>query len=193
MRAGTIALLAFALLPFAAGAESVGAPGAAAAQAPRPCRDAPGYGDFDFWIGSWVVHDAEGTLAGRNRIVRAEGGCRLDEHWRGAAGGTGSSFSFHDPVDGGWEQVWHSPGGAFIRIRGGLVDDASMLLEGTIHYVAAGRSAPFRGRWTPLPDGRVRQFFEEYSAGTGRWQPWFEGFYSRTDAGSDPSNEGDRG
>lgn len=45
---------------------------------------------------------------------------------------------------------------------------------------------PFRSRWTPLPDGRVRQFFEELisdniseAAGEEKWQAWFEGFYAK--------------
>jgi hypothetical protein len=35
-------------------------------------------------------------------------------------------------------------------------------------------------RWTPMMDGRVRQFFEEQDA-TGKWQVWFDGYYSRVD------------
>jgi hypothetical protein len=40
---------------------------------------------------------------------------------------------------------------------------------------------PFRGLWTPLPDGRVRQFFEQSNDGGETWVPWFEGFYTRKD------------
>jgi hypothetical protein len=53
-----------------------------------------------------------------------------------------------------------------------------MEMEGTIYYLAAQRSAAFRGRWTPLEDGRVRQFFEEKDQ-EGNWQVWFDGFYTR--------------
>jgi hypothetical protein len=143
------------------------------------CTDA--HGDFDFWLGTWEVRAADGRLAGHNRIEKMAGGCRIDETWQGAKGSTGRSINFPDPVDGRWEQVWHSPGGMFIRIRGGLEDDGSMGLEGIIHYPEQDRTAPFRGRWTPLADGRVRQFFQEYSEGEDTWKPWFEGFYSRID------------
>ena len=34
------------------------------------------------------------------------------------------------------------------------------------------------GTWTALPDGRVRQYFEE-ARSPGTWTPWFEGFYTR--------------
>ncbi|MCJ7591455.1 MAG: hypothetical protein MUO51_08890 [Woeseiaceae bacterium] len=33
--------------------------------------------------------------------------------------------------------------------------------------------------WTPLPDGRVRQFFEQSDDGGVTWVSWFEGFYTR--------------
>jgi hypothetical protein len=54
-----------------------------------------------------------------------------------------------------------------------------MLLSGTIHYIANGQTAPFRGLWTPMPDGRVRQYFEQSNDDGATWEPWFEGFYSR--------------
>lgn len=155
--------------------------GTSAFASPAPCDDVAGLRDFDFWIGSWDVRTADGALAGHNRIEYAEQGCRVDEHWRSANGGTGSSINFRDPVDGQWEQVWHSEGGSFIRIRGGLVAEADMRLVGTIHYFGRDLTAPFRGRWTLLEDGRVRQFFEQYDEATDAWQPWFEGFYTRTE------------
>ena len=42
---------------------------------------------------------------------------------------------------------------------------------------------PFRGRWTPLEDGRVRQLFQQQDD-EGVWQTWFDGYYSRSDTGS---------
>ena len=52
-----------------------------------------------------------------------------------------------------------------------------MALEGTVTYHAGGAQNPFRATWTPLEDGRVRQFFEEYRE--GEWHVWFEGFYTK--------------
>jgi hypothetical protein len=46
--------------------------------------------------------------------------------------------------------------------------------------VSNNLSAPFRGLWTLLPDGRVRQFFEQYDKDSESWAPWFEGFYTKT-------------
>ena len=103
--------------------------------------------------------------------------CQVNFHrgWRSTQGTTGSSLNFYDPVTGLWRQVWVS-GGTIIDMTGGL-DGESMVLEGTVTYFANAQQRPFRARWTPLEDGRVRQFMEEQR--DGDWQPWFEGFYSK--------------
>jgi hypothetical protein len=30
-----------------------------------------------------------------------------------------------------------------------------------------------------MPDGRVRQYFEQSNDDGATWEPWFEGFYTR--------------
>lgn len=145
-----------------------------------PCEQDARFAEFDFWVGTWDVHVADGTLVGENSIDKAERGCVLVETWRSARGGTGMSINYFDKATDEWVQVWNSATGSQIHIRGGLTSEG-MLLEGTIHYVANGTTAPFRGLWTPLPDGRVRQFFEQSNDDGDTWQPWFEGFYSRKD------------
>lgn len=146
-----------------------------------PCEHDPAFSAFDFWLGEWDVHVAGGALAGSNLIERAEHGCVLTESWTSAGGGTGSSINYVDKITGEWVQIWNSASGSQINVRGGMTDDG-MLLTGTIHYVSNGTTAPFRGLWTPLPDGKVRQFFEQSSDGGETWTPWFEGFYTRKTA-----------
>jgi len=144
-----------------------------------PCAHQEGFRDFDFWIGKWDVHVANGAKAGTNVIKSIERGCLLTEHWTNVNSGTGMSINYLDQASGEWVQVWNSEGGAQINIRGGLNDDG-MALEGYIHYVSNGTTAPFRGLWTLLPDGRVRQFFEQSNDEGETWVPWFEAFYTRT-------------
>ena len=143
-----------------------------------PCEHDAAFSAFDFWLGEWDVHTADGSYAGSNRIERAEHGCVLIEKWRSVAGGTGMSINYLDKTSGDWVQIWNDASGNQINIRGGITDDG-MLLVGTIHGVASGNTLPFRGLWTPLPDGRVRQFFEQMSPDSEDWSPWFEGFYTR--------------
>ena len=143
-----------------------------------PCENDASFGAFDFWVGDWVVHGPAGELAGSNTIERAQRGCVLIENWTSAGGGTGMSINYLDKASGEWVQVWHAEGGSQIHIRGGMTDEG-MLLLGTLHTVANDTTVPFRGLWTPLEDGRVRQFFEQSTDGGKTWTPWFEGFYTR--------------
>lgn len=145
-----------------------------------PCEHDERFRAFDFWLGEWDVHVASGQQAGQNRISSEQRGCYLAEAWTSATGGTGHSINYFDEAAGEWVQIWNDAGGNQIQIRGGLTDEG-MLLVGTIHYVATDTTAPFRGLWTPLDDGRVRQFFEQSNDNGETWVPWFEGFYSRRD------------
>ena len=153
-------------------------PSAGIASAPGAACVAAPYRGFDFWVGAWEVTDAEGRVVGHNRISLEQEGCLLVERWQSTQNTTGMSMNFYQPLTRQWRQVWVSPG-MEIDITGGLMD-TSMVLEGTIVYLADGRSRGFRGTWTPLSDGRVRQFFEE-AGEDGEWQTWFEGFYHRVE------------
>lgn len=173
----------------------VAALGQPALASENDCTAAP-YRAFDFWLGEWEVIEADGEPAGRNEVTREQGGCLLVERWHGIQGGTGMSMNFYDPEVERWRQVWVSPG-VQIDIAGGM-RDGSMVMEGTILYLRDERVRAFRGIWTPLPDGGLRQFFEEAdlqdaaaeSPGAEparaegvhaerEWTPWFEGFYRR--------------
>lgn len=175
------AVLAVALILTAAmTAETAKAQGASAPA--YPCQEQGKFAEFDFWVGDWEVHVANGKLAGHNRIESMQKGCALLENWTSANGGKGMSVNYLDKTTDEWVQIWNSEGGSQINIRGGLTDEG-MLLVGTIDYVANGTTAPFRGLWTLLPDGRVRQFFEQSNDDGETWVSWFEGFYTRTDSG----------
>ena len=145
-----------------------------------PCAYDNNFDDFDFWVGDWEVHTAAGQFAGSNSIKKAERGCVLIENWSNFIGGTGMSINYFDVATSEWVQVWNAEGGSQINIRGGLTEEG-MLLTGTIATVANPDAVPFRGLWTLLDDGRVRQYFEQSNDGGDTWQPWFEGFYSRVD------------
>ena len=169
------------LLPLGALAEPGEESAAAADAKPSPCEQYDRFREFDFWVGEWEVHDGEGTLVGENAITSEESGCVLVEKWQGVQGSSGMSINYLDRITDEWVQIWHAAGGYQIDIRGGLTGNG-MLLSGTIHYIGTGQTAPFRGLWTPLPDGRVRQFFEQSNDDGATWEPWFEGFYTRKSA-----------
>ena len=146
-----------------------------------PCEDDERFAEFDFWVGEWDVHLADGTVAGSNVITSPHRSCVLIENWTSASGGGGMSINYLDHASGKWVQIWNDGSGSQINIRGGLTEDG-MQLVGTIHYVATEATVPFKGLWTALPDGRVRQFFEQYDEEKEIWATWFEGFYTRKSA-----------
>ncbi len=143
-----------------------------------PCEHDGQFSEFDFWVGEWDVHVASGALAGHNEITREQRSCVLIENWTSASGGGGMSINYVDKITGEWVQVWNDASGSQINIRGGMTEEG-MLLTGTIHYVANAQTKPFRGLWTPLEDGSVRQYFEQSDDDGATWVSWFEGFYSR--------------
>lgn len=173
--------LVFIAVPFWAAAQTTADTTTDGQPAASPCETDARFREFDFWVGEWDVRDGQGKLQGENSITRQEKGCVLVERWQGVQGSTGMSINYLDRTTDEWVQIWHAAGGYQIDIRGGLTDDG-MLLRGTIHYIGSGQTAPFRGLWTPLADGRVRQFFEQSNDDGATWVPWFEGFYSRQSA-----------
>lgn len=149
--------------------------------APPRC-DAPENRQFDFWAGEWDVTDAaSGAPAGTNAITTILGGCVLQERWRGADGGEGSSFNIYDRADAKWHQVWVDSRGVRLDLSGGL-RDGKMVLDGPERKTPRGTVVRDRITWTPLPDGRVRQHWEQSQDGGAHWSDAFDGLYARRGA-----------
>lgn len=162
------------------------APIAGAQQNPPPGCVQDMHDDFDFWVGEWNVYAPDnGPYQGQNSIIKSQGGCLITEHWTGAGGSSGESMNFYDPLVSAWRQVWVSPS-SFIDYTGGLNADGAMELTGEIANPVNGRRAPFRGVWTALEDGSVRQHFQQQDA-EGEWSDWFVGIYVRQE--NDPRAE----
>ncbi|WP_154223732.1 hypothetical protein [Marinicella rhabdoformis] len=159
---------------------------------PLPCMENQIYRAFDFWLGEWEVYgslDKRGPKLGHNSITRTEQGCLIMEQWQGASGSTGTSMNYYDGISEKWVQRWVSGGGTVIEYSGGLVDiegnhskskNKAMRLIGKIYYASSQQKPQvrdFRGTWTPLEQGVVRQFFEESIDDGKTWKVWFDGFY----------------
>ncbi|TDF37343.1 hypothetical protein EYS14_14415 [Alteromonadaceae bacterium M269] len=150
----------------------------------HPCQFDTKMSHFDFWLGQWDVYgDLKKTtpLFGKNVIEKNQNGCLMTEHWTGARGSTGTSMNYYDGTKKKWVQHWVSATGTVINIEGGL-ENNSMVLTGEIFYINTDENPirDFRGTWTPVKEGVVRQFFEESIDNGKTWTPWFEGFYFRT-------------
>ena len=144
----------------------------------RPCENLPIYRQFDFWVGDWDVFTPAGEKAGTNNIQKAAGGCMLLENWTSANGiYSGKSINFYDASKKKWVQVWADSSGEVIPTEGEFRNGAMRLAGELIDR--HGKKSLYRGTWTPLDDGRVRQFLEESKDGGKSWSVWFDGTYTR--------------
>jgi len=141
-----------------------------------PCEGIAASSAFDFWLGDWEVRLVDGTLVGQSTVTKQDGGCSVVEAWDGAGGSSGTSINYYLPSRDQWRQIWVGSGGTLIDMVGSTLADG-MRLEGTIEYAAQDRVLAFRGTWTILADGRIRQHFEEFSLVAQGWDTWFEGYY----------------
>lgn len=149
---------------------------------PAPAQDppsrctAPEYRAFDFWIGEWNVHGANGQLAGTNSIERVIGGCVLHERYETGRGYSGESFNVYDAPRKVWHQTWVDSGGLLLVLEGGI-QDGKMVLEGQTTG-ADQKITRHRISWTPNADGSVRQLWESADS-IGEWTVVFDGTYTR--------------
>lgn len=152
---------------------------AAAAQQPagQPACDGDEFAAFDYWVGSWVVRNADGQDLGTNQVSKVSGGCGLLEEWRSSTGNTGKSLNFYEPSSGDWRQVWVGAGGSILDLRGGPVDGVMTLAQDRTD--AQGRSVRERIQWIAREDGVVEQLWEQSSDGGETWRVAFQGYYHR--------------
>ncbi len=139
----------------------------------KPCNTSE-FRQFDFWVGDWDVESAAapGSVS-RNRITAINDGCTLREEYTTPAGYAGTSLNFYDTTRKSWHQTWIDNQGGALYLDGGL-EGESMVLKS----VGADGSVQ-RIRWTPLPDGRVRQHWEQTADGGNTWTTVFDGHYTK--------------
>jgi hypothetical protein len=176
VRRAALAAALIAAAPPLARSQGANAPAPAPpAAAPAAC-DSAAHHEFDFWIGQWEVRLPTGRLAGTNRIEPLLGGCVLQEHWRSAGGGHGTSLNFYDRTTRRWNQVWVDAQGGVLRLTGARSGEA-MVLTGVLPD-SAGAPVQQRITWTSRADGSVRQLWESSSDGR-TWTTAFDGTYKR--------------
>lgn len=141
-----------------------------------PC-DSPAHRAFDFWLGEWTVHTAEGKLAGVNKIEREYDGCVVHERY--AAGSTyrGESLNIYDAGRKTWHQSWVDNAGTLLLLDGGF-REGKMVLEGRTADPSGKPDTMHRITWTPNANGTVRQHWESTDA-EGKWTTAFDGLYRR--------------
>lgn len=135
---------------------------------------------FDFWAGDWLVFDTSGTQVGENTIVKLENGCILNEHWRGAQGGTGRSYNYYDNADSTWNQLWIDNQGSNLNLKG-KGTPGSMILESDLQ---PGKRVDYyfnRITWSANENGTVRQLWEILDKEGNVLSTAFDGLYRKKD------------
>ncbi len=145
--------------------------------------DKPEYHQLDFWVGTWDVYNRQGQRVGSNIIERVERGAVISERWTDSFGGTGRSMNFYNPPTAKFKQVWVDDSGSVLEMEG-------IFERGALRFVGKtmGRSGPaqdYRTTFTPLPNGRVRQFIQTGTAPS--LVPTFDAIY--VPAGEKPTSE----
>lgn len=135
---------------------------------------------FDFWLGKWTAFSADGKKLGTNHLHPIMDGCGMQENWESATSAyKGTSYNFYIPQRDVWHQTWVDIGGGHLLLEGRF-ENGSMRLEGK-RSNSEGDELIDRITWTPLEDGRVRQYWQISSDGGESWQDAFDGYYRKDD------------
>jgi len=123
---------------------------------------------------------APDSPASENVITLEYDGCVVQEHWRSAAGGAGSSFNIYDASRKAWFQTWVDSSGGLHEYRGNPDATGNMLMTGE---VPGGEDQPARvptrlGFFRLAPD-RVRQLSESSVDGGATWTTNYDLIYTR--------------
>jgi len=140
-----------------------------------PCAD-EAHHQFDFWVGTWEVTNAQGQVVGTNEISSILGGCVLLEEWQSAGPYSGKSLNIYDAANDKWHQTWVDNGGLLLELDGKLVD-GNMVMKGR-RPGQDGTEVLHRITWAPLEDGDVRQTWDTSADDGGTWTTLFNGLYT---------------
>jgi hypothetical protein len=143
--------------------------------AAEPCRAAPEFRQFDFWIGEWTVKDPKGNTAGTSSIQLILGSCVIFESWTGT-GSIGKSFNIYDVNDKKWHQTWTDDHGTFTHYIGSFTDGKMVLVA---DQPTNGKPGLARMTFSKLPTGDVRQHGESSTDGGKTWTTTFDLVYSK--------------
>ncbi len=148
---------------------------------PSTC-DTPQHHQFDFWLGDWLVFDADSNqLVGFDRVEKHSQGCIVQQNltfltdlyrrpgvpYRLA----GIGVSRFDGT--AWLQMWADNQWGAIFLRGALDAHGSMVLT----TVMPSRDRDVKEVWEKRADGTVRNLEYVAPAGSGQWKKYGDLIY----------------
>lgn len=138
----------------------------------HPCRNAPEYRQFDFWIGEWDV-EVKGTVRARSSIQLILDDCVIFENYD-RDNYSGKSFSSYVAESKTWKQHYVDSKGE-ISIWSGRLEGDRMI------FISRNDAGKIVQRMTYSRTGadRVRQLIETTTDDGKSWKPSFDGTYLR--------------
>ena len=171
MRRLIVSLLTFAALS--------AAPTVHAQPAGKACQAAENR-QLDFWVGSWKAYQAKsGAFDGDSKVEPIYGGCVMRENWTDQNGMVGGSFNRFDTATGQWRQTWVDSTGRQNDYVGHWAGDRMEYVARQVGVKDPSRVLLRRMTLSPLPDGTVRQLFENSTDDGKTWAPVWDLIYRR--------------
>ena len=142
-----------------------------------PCRYAPEFRQFDFWIGEWEVKNTQGQPAGKSKIELMLGDCIIYENWTSALPNiySGKSFNLYNSVTKKWMQTWVDDKGAVLEFIDGEYKDNKL----TFITRPDPQNQITRLTFYNLNPDLVRQLFEVTNDEGKTWTTTTDLFYNR--------------
>ena len=142
-----------------------------------PCRYAPEFRQFDFWIGDWDVKNTQGQPAGKSKIEIMLGDCIIYENWTSALPNiySGKSFNLYNTVTKKWMQTWVDDKGSVLEFIDGEYKDNKL----TFVTKPDPKNQITRLTFHNLNPDLVRQHFEVTSDNGKTWTTTTDLFYNR--------------
>jgi len=141
----------------------------------HPCRSAPEFRQFDYWLGEWDVQIGSQKLA-KSSVQIILDDCVVFENYTDSRGYAGKSFSLWDANTKKWEQRYVDTTGALHHWTGGL-EDGVMIFYWT--YTRNGTETTQRMKYLKEGPDAVRQVIDTSTDGGKTWAPGYNGLYLR--------------
>ncbi|HSP14087.1 MAG TPA: hypothetical protein VLV78_04985 [Thermoanaerobaculia bacterium] len=141
----------------------------------HPCKLAPEFRQFDYWLGEWDV-EIGGQIRARSSIQLILDDCVIFENYTDFRGYAGKSFSLYDATTKKWEQRYVDTTGALHHWTGGLQDGRMVFFWKTQQN---GKDSLLRMSYDKEGPDRVRQKIDTSTDDGKTWSPGYNGLYIR--------------
>ena len=140
--------------------------------------DTAAYKQFDFWVGNWNVYDTENNLIGKNKVIKMNNACAIQENWSSkTTPSKGTSYNYYNATDKSWNQVWIDNTGGSLVLKG-FYTNHKMVLKSNI--IRDKKGAYYNQiTWFKNANGSVTQLWELLDIDNTPFNEIFRGTYKK--------------